>query len=178
MNSDRSILPTELSSTFCRYEIGMKLHDQQIRDKYETDRRDLGQDFSLPDLHPGPFSIADRIRSFKHAIDGIILMLRSQHNAWLHAVASVTVLVSGALCHLSAADYCWLVIAIVAVWTAEALNTALEFLADVASPEFHPLAKKAKDVAAGAVLISAAGSVVIALLIFGPHLYKCLSMLR
>lgn len=105
-------------------------------------------------------------------------MLRSQHNAWLHAVASVTVLFVGALCHLTAADYCWLVIAIVAVWTAEALNTALEFLADVASPEFHPLAKKAKDVAAGAVLISAAGSVVIALLIFGPHIIKCWYLLR
>jgi len=141
-------------------------------------KRDFTEDISMPDLHPGPFSIADRIRSFRHAIDGIILMLRSQHNAWLHAVASVTVILAGALCRLSAADYCWLVIAIVAVWTAEALNTALEFLADVASPEFHPLAKKAKDVAAGAVLISAAGSVVIALIIFGPHLFKCLCLLR
>jgi diacylglycerol kinase (ATP) len=141
-------------------------------------KRDFGEGISMPDLHPGPFSIADRIRSFRHAIDGIILMLRSQHNAWLHAVASVTVIFTGALCHLSAADYCWLVIAIVAVWTAEALNTALEFLADVASPEFHPLAKKAKDVAAGAVLISSVGSVVIALIIFGPHLFKCLCLLR
>lgn len=140
-------------------------------------KRDFGEDISMPDLHPGPFSIVDRIRSFRHAIDGIILMLRSQHNAWLHAVATVTVLFFGLLCRLSAADYCWLVIAIVAVWTAEALNTALEFLADVASPEFHPLAKKAKDVAAGAVLISAAGSVVIALLIFVPHIFNCLRLL-
>ena len=106
-------------------------------------KRDFGEEISMPDLHPGPFSIAERIRSFRHAIDGIILMLKSQHNAWLHAVASVTVIFVGAVCRLSAADYCWLVIAIVAVWTAEALNTALEFLADVASPEFHPLAKKA-----------------------------------
>jgi diacylglycerol kinase (ATP) len=139
-------------------------------------KRDFGEDFAVSDLHPGPFSITDRIRSFRHATDGIALMLRSQHNAWLHAVASVTVLVFGIICHLSARGFCWLVIAIMAVWTAEALNTALEFLADVASPEFHPLAKKAKDVAAGAVLISAAGSVVIALLIFGPHIIKCLHM--
>jgi diacylglycerol kinase (ATP) len=55
------------------------------------------------------------------------------------------------------------------VWTAEALNTALEFLADAASPEFHPLVGHAKDVAAGAVLISAAGAVVIGLLVLGPH---------
>ena len=56
------------------------------------------------------------------------------------------------------------------VWTAEALNTAFEFLADVASPEFHPLVKHAKDVAAGAVLIAAFGAAVIAVLVLGPHL--------
>lgn len=124
----------------------------------------------------GKFSISGRIQSFRHAIEGIALMLRSQHNAWLHAIASVTVLLGGIFCRLSAMEFCWLVIAIMAVWTAEALNTALEFLADFASPEFHPLVKKAKDVAAGAVLISAAGSVVIALLIFGPHILRCLHL--
>jgi diacylglycerol kinase (ATP) len=56
-----------------------------------------------------------------------------------------------------------------AVWTAEALNTAFEFLADVASPEFHPLVQHSKDVAAGAVLIAAIGSVVIGILVLGPH---------
>ena len=61
-------------------------------------------------------------------------------------------------------------LAVMAVWTAEALNTAFEFLADVASPNYHPLVGKAKDVAAGAVLISAIGAVVIGLLVFGPHL--------
>ena len=55
------------------------------------------------------------------------------------------------------------------LWTAEALNTAFEFLADVASPDFHPLVKHAKDVAAGAVLISAVGSVIIGMLVFGPY---------
>jgi diacylglycerol kinase (ATP) len=71
-----------------------------------------------------------------------------------------------------------MVIAIMAVWTAEALNTAFEFLADVASPEFHPLVEKAKDVAAGAVLISAGGSVVIALLILGPYFLRFLSLVE
>jgi len=70
------------------------------------------------------------------------------------------------------------VIAIMTVWTAEALNTALEFLADVASPESHPLIKKAKDVAAGAVLISAMGSAAIALLIFTPHVFQFLRSLQ
>ena len=137
---------------------------------------DIEADTSMSKYTSRQFSVAGRIKSFRHAIDGIVLMLKSQHNAWLHAIASVTVLAFGLYCRLSAVEFCWLVIAIMAVWTAEALNTALEFLADVASPEFHPLAKKAKDVAAGAVLISATGSVVIALLIFGPHIIRCLHM--
>jgi diacylglycerol kinase (ATP) len=61
-----------------------------------------------------------------------------------------------------------------AVWTAEALNTAFEFLCDVASPDFHPLVAKSKDVAAAGVVMSAIGSAVIGLLIFGPHLLRYL----
>jgi diacylglycerol kinase (ATP) len=99
-------------------------------------------------------------------------MLKSQHNAWIHAVASAIVLILGGLFCLTPSQWCWIVLAIMAVWTAEALNTALELLADVASPEFHPLVEKAKDVAAGAVLISAIGSVVIGLLILGPCVLK------
>jgi len=125
---------------------------------------------AAPGVRPAQFSISGRIRSFRYAINGIALMLKSQHNAWLHATASIAVILVGVFFHISSSEWCWLVLAIMAVWTAEALNTALEFLADVASPEFHPLVKSAKDVAAGAVLISAAGSVVIALLVFSPHI--------
>jgi diacylglycerol kinase (ATP) len=105
-------------------------------------------------------------------------MLKSQHNAWVHATASIIILVVGAFFRLSAHEWCWLVIAIMAVWTAEALNTALEFLANVASTEFHPLVAKAKDVAAGAVLISATGSVMIAFLILGPYIVSLLPFVR
>ena len=101
-------------------------------------------------------------------------MLKSQHNAWLHAIASILVVFVGLIFGISSAEWCWLVLAVMAVWTAEAMNTSLEFLADVASPRFHPLIEKAKDVAAGAVLISAAGSATIALLIFGPHAWRLL----
>jgi diacylglycerol kinase (ATP) len=121
------------------------------------------------------FSLRGRARSFRYAGRGIILMLRSQHNAWLHAISSFLVVFAGCLFGLSPAEWCWLVLAIMAVWTAEALNTALEFLADVASAEFHPLVGKAKDVAAGAVLISAIGSALIALLVLGPHACRFLS---
>jgi diacylglycerol kinase len=121
---------------------------------------------------PNKFSIAKRIKSFHYAIRGVILMLKSQHNAWIHAVATILVWFFGFYFHLAAAQWCILVLAIMAVWTSEALNTALEFLADVASPEIHPLVEKAKDVAAGAVLISAIGAVTIAMLIFGPHFWN------
>ncbi len=116
-----------------------------------------------------PFEFAGRIRSFTFAFVGIWTMLKTQHNARVHACATVAVVVAGVIFGVSAAEWCWLVLAIMAVWTAEALNTAFEFLADVASPDFHPLVKHAKDVAAGAVLISAIGAVVIGLLILGPH---------
>lgn len=118
----------------------------------------------------GSFTLTGRLQSFRHALHGIGLMLKSQHNAWLHAFASICILAVGGLFRLSDGEWCWIILAIMAVWTAEALNTALEFLADAASPEFHPLVKNAKDVAAGGVLISAVGSVVIGLLVLGPHL--------
>src|SRR5438132_11832852 len=89
-----------------------------------------------------------RLRSVWCALKGIAVMLRSQQNAWIHALATVSVCTVGFLFGLSASEWCWIVLAIVAVWTAEALNTAFEFLTDVASPTFHPLAGKAKDVAA------------------------------
>jgi diacylglycerol kinase (ATP) len=117
-----------------------------------------------------PFTFTGRIRSFRVALSGIATMLKSQHNAWIHALATVVVCVAGLSLGLSTSEWCWIVLAIVAVWAAEALNTAFEFLADVTTPEFHPLVKQAKDVAAGAVLLSSVGSVVIGVLVLGPHL--------
>lgn len=125
-------------------------------------------------MHEGTerrLTFTGRLRSFRWALRGIGVMLRSQHNAWLHAAATVAIVCAGLALGLSAAEWCWIVLAIVAVWTAEALNTAFEFLTDVASPGFHPLAEKAKDVAAGAVLISALGAVAIGLLVLGPKLW-------
>ena len=118
------------------------------------------------------FSFSGRIRSGTHALHGIIEMLKSQHNAWIHLTATVCVIVAGAVLGVSATQWCLLVLVITTVWVAEGLNTAFEFLCDVASPEFHPLVARAKDVAAGAVLISAIGSVAIALLILGPYIFN------
>ena len=116
------------------------------------------------------FTIRGRLQSFRYAWYGLGLMLRSQHNAWLHAFASICVFGAGFFFGLPDAEWCWIILAVMAVWTAEALNTALEFLADAATSDFHPLVKCAKDVAAGGVLISALGSVAIGLLVLGPHL--------
>ncbi len=121
-----------------------------------------------------PFEFTGRIRSFKYAFIGIWTILKSQHNAWVHACATLAVLITGIIFNVSSSEWCWLILAIMAVWTAEALNTAFEFLADVASPDFHPLVKHSKDVAAGAVLISAIGSVIIGLLVLGPYFLKIL----
>ena len=120
----------------------------------------------------GSFSFRSRLQSFKYAFSGIAEMLKTQHNAWIHLVATVCVFACGTYFGFSKSEWCWIVLAVMAVWTAEALNTAFECLADVASPEFHPLVKKSKDVAAGAVLISAIGSIVIGLLIFVPYLIE------
>jgi diacylglycerol kinase (ATP) len=115
------------------------------------------------------FSVVGRLTSFKYAIAGIWTMLKYEHNAWLHAVATVIVVVLGLRVGLDRFEWCWVVLAIAGVWMAEALNTSLEFLADVAVPDIHPMVEKAKDVAAGAVLINSAAAVVIAVLVFIPH---------
>lgn len=118
-----------------------------------------------------PFELSARLRSFKYAVAGIWTMLCSQHNAWLHLLATMLAIAAGCYFALSWMEWCLIVLAIMAVWTAEALNTAFEFLADVANPDFHPLVEKSKDVAAGGVLISALGAALIAALIFGPRVW-------
>jgi diacylglycerol kinase (ATP) len=115
------------------------------------------------------FSLTNRMRSVRYAIRGISVMLQSQHNAWIHVFATIVVVIAGLAVGLSAGEWCWITLAVMAVWTAEALNTALEFLTDLISPEYHDLAGKAKDVAAGAVLIAAAGAMLIGVFIFYPH---------
>lgn len=117
------------------------------------------------------FSIVDRIKSFGFAFSGIAAMLRTQHNAWIHLAATVAAVALGLWFGIARGEWVLLVVAIVSVWTAEALNTAFEFLCDVASPEFHPLVKQAKDVAAAAVLIAATGATIVGLLVFAPYIF-------
>ncbi len=118
---------------------------------------------------PRPFEFTGRVRSLRFALRGILRMLQCQHNAWIHAAASAAVIAMAFSFRVSGTEWCWIILAICTVWTAEALNTAFEFLADVASPTFHPLVREAKDVAAGAVLITAVSSAIIGIVIFWPH---------
>ena len=115
-----------------------------------------------------------RLRSFGHAFRGLKVLLQTQHNARIHAVATFMVVAAGALFGISPVEWALVALAVAGVWAAEALNTAIEFLVDLASPELHPLAAKAKDVAAGAVLVAAIGSLVVAVVVFGPHVLKLL----
>ncbi len=114
------------------------------------------------------FELGDRARSFQHAIRGLRLMLRSQHNAWIHAVVTVLALAAGLFFHISAVEWCLVILAMSSVWAAEALNTAVEFLADATTTKYHSVIGKAKDVAAGAVLATAIGAALVGMIIFGP----------
>jgi len=118
------------------------------------------------------FSLTARIASVRHALRGLLVMLCTQHNAWIHAVGTVAAIVLASILRVGRAEWLFLVLAITIVWTAEALNTAIERIADVASPEFHSLVEQAKDVAAGAVLLTAAGAAAIGFLVLGPPLYE------
>lgn len=118
------------------------------------------------------FSFTGRVRSFRHAIDGIIEIVKGQHNAWVHLVVTFCVIVVAIFFQVTTTEWCILILATILVWATEALNTAFEFLCDVASPDFHPLVKKSKDVAAGAVLISAVGAVIIGLIVILPYVVK------
>jgi diacylglycerol kinase (ATP) len=112
-----------------------------------------------------------RARSFRYAFAGWWHVVRTQKNAWIHAVASAAVLLIALLLGLEARDIAILIVTISLVWTAEFINTALEAVVDLASPQLHPLAKVGKDVGAAAVLIAAIASVMVGLLILGPPLW-------
>lgn len=97
-------------------------------------------------------------------------MLRTQPNFLVHVTAAIAAIVLGILVHLSPAELAIIVLTIALVMIVECLNTVLETVCDLVSPEYHPLVKRAKDISAAAVLIGATASVIIAVLLFAPHL--------
>jgi diacylglycerol kinase (ATP) len=110
-----------------------------------------------------------RLKSFGYAFQGLGFMLRTQHNAWVHGLATVVVIVAGWWFHVTTADWRWLICAIAMVWFAEAFNTALEYACDVVSPQHSEAVKRTKDIAAGAVLICALAAAFIGGVTFWPY---------
>ena len=123
------------------------------------------------DLRPSTFDLRHIIRSFGYAFAGIGVMLRHQRNAQIHLAITAIVIVAAVFFRVSVGAWLALTLAITLVLALEALNTALEAIVDLASPEFHPLAKHAKDTAAGAVLIGAIGAAVVGCIVFLPPLF-------
>ena len=114
------------------------------------------------------------IAGFGHAFKGLWYALRTQRNARVHVSIAILAILMGVVLHISAVEFAIVFMAITGVFIAEMFNTVFELCIDLASPDYHPLAKIAKDVAAGAVLLSAMLSVVIGLFVFGPHLWVLL----
>jgi diacylglycerol kinase len=112
-----------------------------------------------------------RIRSFGYAGRGIRVVFESEANMKIHIVISLFVLAMGFLFHINEMEWIMCLLCMGLVMGMEMLNTAIETIIDLVSPEFHTLAGKAKDIAAGAVLICAISSVIVGLLIFLPKVW-------
>jgi diacylglycerol kinase (ATP) len=123
------------------------------------------------------YFINSRSHAFRHALRGWWYVIRTQRNAWIHALITTLVVLLAFWLGLSVRDWAVLLLTIAMVWTAEFINTALEAVVDLASPQHHPLAKVGKDVGAAAVLIAALTSILIGLLILGPPLWEKLRIL-
>ena len=118
-----------------------------------------------------PGRLRRRAASFGHALRGVGAALRSEVHLQFHAAATVAVLALGWWLGLRPSEWALVALAVGGVWTAELLNTAVEALTDLASPGYHPLAGRAKDVAAGAVLLAALAALAVGALVFGPKLW-------
>ncbi len=112
-------------------------------------------------------------QSFGYALSGLAFVVRTQRNARIHLAAALAAVSLGVWVRLSALQWALLVVVIAAVVAAEVVNTAIELLVDLVSPEYHETARAAKDAAAGAVLCVALASAVVGLIFFGPAVASC-----
>lgn len=122
--------------------------------------------------HPLPARI---VKSFYYAFAGLFFLFRTQRNARIELAGGIAACAVGAWVHISHVEWAIIVFTIALVLILEGLNTAIECAIDLASPEIHPLAKAAKDLAAGMVLIAAIASVAVGLLILGPGVWQKLA---
>lgn len=118
------------------------------------------------------FSFRKRLRSFGYAFEGIGRLLRDEHNSRIHVAIMIAVVVAGFAFGITAMEWCVVTICFGVVLMAEAMNSAIEAIADLVMPERHPLIKKAKDVAAAGVLMAAMASATAGLIIFLPYVIE------
>lgn len=116
------------------------------------------------------FSLKKRLYSFKYAFEGVKTLIKFEHNVWIHLLATVVVVGSGFLFSLSKTEWLMVIVAIGFVWISEGFNTGIEYLGNAISTKENPEIKKAKDVAAGTVLLSAIVAIIIGVIVFLPHL--------
>ena len=124
-------------------------------------------------INPDEYSLKvspNRIQSLGYALAGWLYMLRYQKNTRIMSISSLVIFLFALWLQVDFTSWAILILTITAVWMAEFLNAAVEAVVNLASPEFHPMAKVAKDVAAAAVLLGAVASVLVGLLILGPPL--------
>lgn len=121
--------------------------------------------------------VLSRIQSFRHAFRGWFYVLRTQRNAWIHSAIATAVFFVGLWLQLSLHDWALIILTAAFVFTAEFINTAIEVVVDLASPDEHPLAKIGKDVGAAAVLVAALAAILIGFLILGPPFWLKLTTL-
>lgn len=121
------------------------------------------------------FSIGKRLASFKYAFQGIKRLFAGEPNAWIHLFAAVCVVIAGFFFGLTAGEWIAVSIVIGAVFAAEAFNSAIECLGDAVSSDYNESVKHAKDLAAGAVLLTAIAAAVVGILVFGPKVWMLFS---
>jgi diacylglycerol kinase len=116
--------------------------------------------------------LSREVRAFGHALRGVAEAVQGERHMRFHLVAAIVVVVTACWLQVETQEWLWLIAAIGSVWVAELFNTAIERVVDLASPDLHPLAKAAKDMASGAVLVAAVFAAVIGVIIFGPTLWE------
>ena len=121
--------------------------------------------------------LVSRVHSFRHAFRGWHYALRTQRNAWIHSAIATVVFIVGLWLQLPPRDWAVIILTAALVFSAEFLNTSIEAVVDLASPDQHPLAKIGKDVGAAAVLVSALAAILIGILLLGPPLLQKLTSL-
>ncbi len=117
------------------------------------------------------FSIASRTNSLKYALRGIYLFFKTQHNAWVQLAIAIVVIGTGCFFSITKIEWLLVILSITTVFVAEAFNTAIEIHMNLTSPNPHPHARDTKDVAAGAVLLTAVGAGIVGIIIFSPYLF-------